>query len=146
MQVSTFGVQGATFGVQNRSGLVGFGEFRNVSVLRPRRVSMRNNNTDLCGLRLGSVTMETELTSTRVGFGGIFGPSVKPRSVTVMASGLYDVAGGFDLFGLFWHCEIFWTAFASDVCVTCLAHVDGACVVLFCLMLPCLDFLAKLVL
>ncbi|TKY45899.1 Plastidic glucose transporter 4 [Spatholobus suberectus] len=86
MQVSTFGVQGATFGVQNRSGLVGFGGFRNGSVLGPRRVSMRNNNTDLCGLRLGSVTMETELTSTRVGFGGIFGPSVKPRSVTVMAS------------------------------------------------------------
>ncbi|KAH1215486.1 Plastidic glucose transporter 4 [Glycine max] len=100
MQASTFGVEGATFGVQERRGLVGFGEFRNGSVLRPRRVCMTKNNTDLCGLRLGSVTMETELTSARIGFGGIFGPSVKPRSVRVMASGLYAVAGGFDLFGL----------------------------------------------
>lgn len=100
MQASTFGVEGATFGVQERRGLVGFGEFRNGSVLRPRRVCMANNNIDLCGLRLGSVTMETELTNARVGFGGIFGPSVKPRSVRVMASGLYAVAGGFDLFGL----------------------------------------------
>ncbi|KAL5148787.1 Plastidic glucose transporter 4 [Glycine soja] len=86
MQASTFGVEGATFGVQERRGLVGFGEFRNGSVLRPRRVCMTKNNTDLCGLRLGSVTMETELTSARIGFGGIFGPSVKPRSVRVMAS------------------------------------------------------------
>lgn len=100
MQASTFGVEGATFGVQERRGLVGIGEFRNGSVLRPRRVCMANNNIDLCGLRLGSVTMETELTNARVGFGGIFGPSVKPRSVRVMASGLYAVAGGFDLFGL----------------------------------------------
>ncbi|KAL5153376.1 Plastidic glucose transporter 4 [Glycine soja] len=86
MQASTFGVEGATFGVQSRRGLVGFREFRNGSVLRPRRVCMANNNIDLCGLRLGSVTMETELTNARVGFGGIFGPSVKPRSVRVMAS------------------------------------------------------------
>ncbi|RDX71713.1 Plastidic glucose transporter 4, partial [Mucuna pruriens] len=86
MLASTFGVEGATFGVQKRRGLVGFGEFRNGSVLRTRRVCMTKNNTNLCGLRLGSVTMETELTSTRVGFGGIFGPSVKPRSVRVMAS------------------------------------------------------------
>ncbi|KAG4911962.1 hypothetical protein AAZX31_19G044700 [Glycine max] len=100
MQASTFGVEEATFGVQSRRGLVGFREFRNGSVLRPRRVCMANNNIDLCGLRLGSVTMETELTNARVGFGGIFGPSVKPRSVRVMASGLYAVAGGFDLFGL----------------------------------------------
>lgn len=100
MQASTFGVEEATFGVQSRRGLVGFREFRNGSVLRPRRVCMTKNNTDLCGLRLGSVTMETELTNARVGFGGIFGPSVKPRSVRVMASGLYAVAGGFDLFGL----------------------------------------------
>ncbi|KAL2976823.1 hypothetical protein AAZX31_13G031600 [Glycine max] len=86
MQASTFGVEGATFGVQERRGLVGIGEFRNGSVLRSRRVCMTKNNTDLCGLRLGSVTMETELTSARIGFGGIFGPSVKPRSVRVMAS------------------------------------------------------------
>ncbi|KAH1193048.1 Plastidic glucose transporter 4 [Glycine max] len=86
MQASTFGVEEATFGVQSRRGLVGFREFRNGSVLRPRRVCMANNNIDLCGLRLGSVTMETELTNARVGFGGIFGPSVKPRSVRVMAS------------------------------------------------------------
>ncbi|KAL2335258.1 hypothetical protein Fmac_016471 [Flemingia macrophylla] len=91
MQASTFVVKGATFGVRERKGLVGFEEFRNGSVLRPRRVFMRNNNTDLCGLRLGSVTMETELTRTRVGFGGSFEPYVNPRPVRAKASGLYAV-------------------------------------------------------
>ncbi|KAK7381068.1 hypothetical protein VNO78_33592 [Psophocarpus tetragonolobus] len=86
MQASTFGVEGATFGVQKPKGLVGFGDFRNGSVLRSRRVCMTKNNTNFCWLRLGSVAMETELTSSRVGLGGLLWPSVKPRSVRVMAS------------------------------------------------------------
>lgn len=122
MQASTFGVEEATFGVQSRRGLVGFREFRNGSVLRPRRVCMTKNNTDLCGLRLGSVTMETELTSARIGFGGIFGPSVKPRSVRVMASGLYAVAGGFDLFGLLAIVKFFGLHLPMSVC-----NVLGSC-------------------
>lgn len=97
MQASTFDVKGATLGVQKRRRLVGFGEFTNGSVQSPRRVCMTKNNTDLCGLRLGSVTMETELTSTtRISFGGTFRPSLKPRSVRVMASGLCTVVHGFD--------------------------------------------------
>ncbi|KAJ1443226.1 Sugar/inositol transporter [Sesbania bispinosa] len=44
------------------------------------------NRTSCCGLRPGSVLMETELTSRGRGFGGIFGSSAKPRSVRVQAS------------------------------------------------------------
>ncbi|KAJ1412740.1 Sugar/inositol transporter [Sesbania bispinosa] len=36
------------------------------------------NNAKFCGLRLGSVTMETELTSKRVGFSGILDPLLSP--------------------------------------------------------------------
>ncbi|BAU01628.1 Plastidic glucose transporter [Vigna angularis] len=86
MHSSTFGVEGATLGVPKRRGLVDFVDFRNGSVLRRSTVSMTKNNTNLCGLRLGSATMETKLISTSVGFGGVFGSSVKPRSVRVMAS------------------------------------------------------------
>ncbi|ESW23608.1 hypothetical protein PHAVU_004G061900 [Phaseolus vulgaris] len=86
MHASTFGVKGVTLGVPKRRGLVDFVEFRNGSVLRHSRVSMAKSNTDLCGLRLGSATMETKLIGTSVGFGGIFGSSVKPRSVRVMTS------------------------------------------------------------
>ncbi|KAJ1391442.1 Sugar/inositol transporter [Sesbania bispinosa] len=56
------------------------------------------NRTSCCGLRPGSVLMETELTSRGRGFGGIFGSSAKPRSVRVQASGLSSVLDGFDVF------------------------------------------------
>lgn len=88
MQASTFGVKGAIFGAQKQRGFVGFGDFRNGSGLRPRSVCMAKNPNS-CGSRLGSVTMETELVSARVGSIGIFGSSAKPRSVRVQASGLH---------------------------------------------------------
>lgn len=97
MQASTFAIKGAIFGAQNQQGLVGFGEFRNGSVLRPRRVCMTKISNS-CGIRLGSATMETELTSGRVGFSGILGSSAKPRSIRVQASGLHAVAYGFCFF------------------------------------------------
>ena len=99
MQASSFGVKGATFGVQKQKTLVVFGSFGNGSVMRPSRVCMPNS-TNCCGLRLGSVTMETEMSSTRLGSTGIFGSPAKPRSLRVQASGLYAVADGFDLFDL----------------------------------------------
>jgi len=132
MHASTFGVKGATLGVPKRRGLVDFVEFRNGSVLRHSRVSMAKSNTDLCGLRLGSATMETKLIGTSVGFGGFFGSSVKPRSVRVMTSGLYAVAYGFDFVWFISYCELFsdCICLACDVYIMYLVHVDGPCVVL----------------
>ena len=121
MHASTFGVKGATLGVPKRRGLVDFVEFRNGSVLRRSGVTMAKNNTDLCGLRLGSATMETKLIGTSVGFGGSFGSSVKPRSMRVMATGLYAVADGFDLFGLLAIVKYFRIAFL------CVYNVLGSC-------------------
>ncbi|KAK7316181.1 hypothetical protein VNO77_34989 [Canavalia gladiata] len=86
MQASTFAFKGPFFGIKRQKGLVGCGEFRSGRVLTPRRVCM-SNSANFCGLRLGSsATMETELTSKRVGFGGNFGSSAKLRSVRVSAS------------------------------------------------------------
>jgi len=76
---------------------------------------MAKNNIDLSGLRPGSATMETKLIGTSVGFGGVFGSSVKPRSVRVMASGLYPIADGFDLFGLLAIVKHFRIAFVLPV-------------------------------
>ncbi|CAL5185744.1 unnamed protein product [Lathyrus oleraceus] len=85
MQASSVSVKGTIFGGQNQKGLVGFGEFRNGSVLRPTRVCL-TKNSNFCGPRLGSVTVKSELRSGRVGFGGVFVSSAKSRSFRVQAS------------------------------------------------------------
>lgn len=95
MQASTLAVKGGIFGDQKQRRLVGFGEFRNGSVLRHRRVCM-GKKSNYCGLRLGSVTMETEIISAKVVSSGIFGSSAaKSRSVRVHVSGLHALANGF---------------------------------------------------
>jgi len=91
MQASTVSVKGSIFGAKNQKGLVGFGEFRNGSGLRPRRVCM-SKNSNLCGSRLGSVSVESGMSSARVSLGGVLVNSVKSRSVRVQASGLHVVA------------------------------------------------------
>jgi hypothetical protein len=47
------------------------------------------------GSRIGSVSVESELNSARVGFGGIFMNSAKSRSIRVQASGLLAIADYF---------------------------------------------------
>jgi hypothetical protein len=94
MQASTVSVKGSIFGANNQKGLVGFGDFRNGSVLRPRRVCM-TKKSNFCGSRIGSVSVESELSSARVGFGGIFMNSAKSRSIRVQASGLLAIADYF---------------------------------------------------
>lgn len=56
--------------------------------------------TSCCGLRPGSVIMETELTSRGrgFGFGGMFGYPARLRPARVQASGLYSVADDFHVF------------------------------------------------
>ncbi|XP_058751279.1 plastidic glucose transporter 4-like [Vicia villosa] len=88
MQASSVSVKGTIFGAQTQRGLVGFGDFRNGSVVRPRRVCL-TKNSNFCGSRLASsVTVESKLRSGRVGFGGVFVSSAKSRSFRVHASGL----------------------------------------------------------
>ncbi|CAI8594097.1 unnamed protein product [Vicia faba] len=89
MQASSVSVKGGIFGAQNQRGLVGFGEFRNGSVVRPRRVCL-TKNSNFCGSRLGSVSVESGLRSGRVGFGGILVSSAKSREFRVHASGLHS--------------------------------------------------------
>jgi hypothetical protein len=111
MQASTVSVKGSIFGANNQKGLVGFGDFRNGSVLRPRRVCM-TKKSNFCGSRIGSVSVESELSSARVGFGGIFMNSAKSRPIRVQASGLLAISDYFlilcSLSVVFW---IFWTLF-----------------------------------
>jgi len=90
MQASTVSVKGSIFGAKNQKGLVGFGEFRNGSGLRPRRVCM-SKNSKFCGSRLGSVALESGMSSARVSLGGVLVNSVKSRSIRVQASGLHSV-------------------------------------------------------
>lgn len=92
MQASTLTVKGTTcFGVQKKTVVPGFSRFRSRSAPRHRSIFM-TNRTSCFGLRLGSVTMETELTNTRIAISSIFGSSAKPRSVTAQASGLPSAA------------------------------------------------------
>lgn len=86
MQSSTYAVKGGVaFGVQNRATLLkAFGESGKVSL----GFGM-TDRTACCGLRLGSIAMEAELTGARLGATGIFRPSAKLRSVKAQASGLF---------------------------------------------------------
>ncbi|CAK8533208.1 unnamed protein product [Lathyrus sativus] len=89
MQASSVSVKGSIFGAQSQKGLLGFGEFRDGSVLRPTRVCL-TKNSNFCGSKLGSLTVKSELRSGRVGFGGVFVSSAKSRSFRVQASGLHS--------------------------------------------------------
>lgn len=91
MQASTVSVKGSIFGAKNQKGLIGFGEFRNGSGLRTKRVCM-SKKSNFCGSRLGSVAVESGMSSARVSLGGVLVNSVKSRSVRVQASGLHTVA------------------------------------------------------
>lgn len=106
MQASTVSVKGSIFGAKNQKGLVGFGEFRNGSGLRPKRVCM-SKNSNFCGSRLSSVAVGSGMSSARVSLGGVLANSVKSRSVRVQASGLHTIAYCFYQF--------FWIAFDGDV-------------------------------
>lgn len=85
MQASTVSVKGSIFGAKNQKGLIGFGEFRNGSGLRTKRVCM-SKKSNFCGSRLGSVAVESGMSSARVSLGGVLVNSVKSRSVRVQAS------------------------------------------------------------
>lgn len=84
MQATTYAVKGGIgFGVQKRPTLLkGFGEFG-----RPSLGFRMTDRTACCGLRLGSIAMEAELTGARLG--ATFRSSAKPRSVKAQASGVF---------------------------------------------------------
>ena len=102
MQASALAVKGIScLGIQNRK------LFRSESKFRTRSVCMGSSNRTNCfGFGLGSVSMEAELTGTRLGTSSIFGSTAKPRSVRAQASGLSSVAATcfivFRLLSLIW--------------------------------------------